>query len=59
MEISRAKYLAEALIRNNLSRKEFDDFLNGLSDEEALNAYSEILEAYFEKLLEDQNGTDS
>ncbi len=57
MEISRAKYLMEALINNNLSRKELDDFLNGLNDEEVLKTYSDVLEAYFESLLRDQNGT--
>lgn len=55
MEISRAKYLAEALINNNLSRGELDDFLSGLNDEKVLKVYSDILEAYFSSLLNEQN----
>lgn len=55
MEISRIKYLVEALINNKLSRSELDDFLNGLEDEKTLRAYSEMFETYFLTMLEERN----
>jgi len=55
MEISRVKYLVEALINSKLSRSDLDDFLDGLSDDEIVKAYSELFEAYFHELLEIEN----
>lgn len=54
MEVSRAKYLAEALVRNNLTRNELDDFLKGLRDDGMVQAYSEVLESHFNQLIEDE-----
>ena len=51
MEISRAKYLMEALINNKLSVRELDDLITGLENDEVKKAYSDVLEAYFEHLL--------
>lgn len=56
MKIDRAKYLADALIHNRLTREEFEDFLEGLNDQDTVNIYSEILESHFHNLLPDNNG---
>lgn len=58
MEISRAKYLAEALIRNKLSREDLDDLLNGMNDDRIVKVYSDVLEDYFNNLLKEQDGKD-
>jgi hypothetical protein len=52
MKIDRAKYLANALVKNQLSRQELEDFLSGLGDEEILQIYSEIFEDHFGRLIE-------
>ncbi len=55
MEISRAKYLAEALINSKLSREDLDDLLSGMNDDEIVKVYSDVLENYFNDLLKRQN----
>ncbi len=55
MEISRAKYLAEALINNKLSRDDLNDLLVGMNDDRIVKVYSDVLEDYFSNLLEDQD----
>lgn len=55
MEISRAKYLAEALINNKLSRDDLNDLLVGMNDDRIVKVYSDVLEDYFNNLLEDQD----
>lgn len=47
-----SSYLIEQLLNNNLSRAELDEFLAGLhDDDDAIQAYSDVLEAYFNELL--------
>ena len=59
MEISRAKYLAEALINSKLSREDLEDLLVGMHDDEIVKVYSEVLEDYFCSLLKQQEENDS
>ena len=56
MKIDRAKYLANALVNNQMSRQELEDFLSGLGDEEILQIYSEIFEGHFGRLIEKKDG---
>lgn len=55
MEISRAKYLAEALINNKLSRDDLDDLVSGMKDEQIVKVYSDVLEGYFNDLLKERD----
>lgn len=55
MEISRAKYLAEALINSKLSRDDLDDLLSGMNDDKIVKIYSEVLEEHFNDLLKQQD----
>ncbi|WP_420149527.1 hypothetical protein [Spirosoma sp.] len=50
----RSNYLIDQLISNKLSRSELDEFLAGLHNEEAMQAYSEALETHFKTLLGQQ-----
>ena len=59
MKISRAKYLAEALINSKLSREDLEDLLDGMNDDEIVKVYSEVLEDYFYSLLKRQDNNDS
>ncbi|WP_338875483.1 hypothetical protein WBJ53_07660 [Spirosoma sp. SC4-14] len=51
MATERSSYLINQLISNNLSEAELDEFLAGLHQDDMLNAYSDQLEIYFTKLL--------
>ena len=55
MEISRAKYLVEALINNKLWREDLDDLVSGMNDDKIVEVYSDVLEGYFNDLLKDQD----
>jgi hypothetical protein len=46
-----SNYLIKQLLNNNLSRAELDEFLAGLHNQDAIQTYSEVLEAYFNALL--------
>jgi len=46
-----SRYLIEQLINNKLSRAELDAFLAGLHTDDAIQAYSDVLESYFNDLL--------
>ncbi|GAB4034825.1 hypothetical protein [Spirosoma jeollabukense] len=46
-----SSYLIEQLLNNNLSRAELDEFLRGLHNDDASRAYSDVLEAYFNELI--------
>ncbi|QHV98771.1 hypothetical protein GJR95_28875 [Spirosoma endbachense] len=46
-----SSYLIEQLLKNNLSSAELDTFLAGLHNDEAIQAYSDVLETYFNELL--------
>ena len=48
----RSNYLIDQLISNKLSGAELDEFFAGLHAEEELQAYSDILEMYFNALLD-------
>jgi len=59
MSVSRAEYLIERLISNTLSGDELAELLSGVSNEEQQQKISDVLEIYFNKLLqenEDKNG---
>ncbi len=53
MEISRAKYRADALINNKLSREDLDDLVSGMNDDRIIEVYSDVLESYFNDLLKE------
>ena len=46
-----SSYLLEQLLNNNLSRAELDEFLAGLHNVDAIQAYSDVLEAHFNELI--------
>ncbi|GAB4033305.1 hypothetical protein [Spirosoma gilvum] len=50
-----SRYLIEQLLNNKLSRAELDEFLAGLHDEQAVQAYSDVLETHFNQLITQQN----
>ncbi|WP_221390176.1 hypothetical protein [Dyadobacter sp. NIV53] len=52
MSLSRAEYLIEKLISNKLSGEELSELLDGVSNENDQQHYSEILEIYFNRLVE-------
>jgi hypothetical protein len=53
MSVSRAEYLIERLIGNNLSGEELDELLSGVSDVEQQQKISDVLQNYFNKLLQE------
>jgi hypothetical protein len=53
MSVSRAEYLIERLIGNNLSGEELDELLCGVSDVEQQQKISDVLQNYFNKLLQE------
>ena len=46
-----SSYLIEQLLNSNLSRDELDEFLVGLHHDDAIQAYSDVLETFFNELL--------
>lgn len=52
-----SSYLIEQLLNNNLSRAELDEFLAGLHNVDAIQAYSDVLEAHFNELIRQNNHT--
>jgi hypothetical protein len=48
---SRAEYLINKLIASKLSIQELDELLAGIGNEEDENNYSDVLEKYFDDLL--------
>ncbi|MCE7041902.1 hypothetical protein [Dyadobacter sp. CY312] len=59
MSVSRAEYLIERLISNSLSGDELAELLSGVNNEEQQQKISDVLETYFNKLLqenEEKNG---
>ena len=57
MSLSRAEYLIEKLISNNLSGEELSELLDGVSNENDKEHYSEILEIYFNRLVQENDDT--
>lgn len=55
MEHSRPEYLVDKLLRNKLSKEEFDELLVGLGVTEMSPEYSVILEEYFNKLMSEHD----
>ncbi|WP_439557096.1 hypothetical protein [Dyadobacter sp.] len=53
MSLSRAETLIEKLISNKLSGEELSELLAGITSEEQQQAYSDVLEAYFNQLLKE------
>jgi hypothetical protein len=53
MSVSRAEYLIERLIGNNLSGEELDELLSGVSDVEQQQKISDVLQNYFNRLLQE------
>jgi hypothetical protein len=54
MSISRAEKLIEKLIGNRLSGEELSELLAGITSEKDQQAYSDALEAYFNRLLDEE-----
>lgn len=52
-----SSYLLEQLLNNNLSKAELDEFLAGLHNDDAIQVYSDVLEAYFNELLRQNDHT--
>ena len=64
MSLSRAEYLINRLISNNLSGEELSELLAGIASEEHQHSYSDVLESYFYRLVQEseekrpgENGT--
>jgi hypothetical protein len=55
MSVTRAEYLIDRLISNNLSADELQELLGGVSDEKEQQEISDVLEKYFNRLLQ-ENG---
>ncbi|REA59052.1 hypothetical protein DSL64_19025 [Dyadobacter luteus] len=53
MSVTRAEYLIDRLISNNLSADELQELLNGVSNEEEQRKISDVLEKYFNRLLQE------
>ncbi len=47
----RSSYLVDQLLGNNLSRAELDEFLAGFHHPDDRQTYSDVLESYFNELL--------
>lgn len=56
MSSDNTTYLLEKLIRNKLSGEELDAFLAGLANPEVAQAYTALLEAYFQELIDQHAG---
>ena len=58
MSLSRAEYLINRLIDNKLSGEELTELLDGVGSDDEQQHYSEILESYFNRLVQEnmQNG---
>ncbi|WP_128545129.1 FecR family protein [Larkinella soli] len=54
MQRSRADYLINKLISNELSKAELDELLEGLANDDSLKEYSDILERYFHSLMAEE-----
>jgi hypothetical protein len=54
MSLSRAEKLIEKLISNKLSGEELSELLSGITSEEQQQEYSDVLEAYFNQLLKEE-----
>jgi len=54
MSITRAEKLIEKLISNRLSGEELSELLAGITSEQDQQAYSDALEIYFNKLLDEE-----
>ncbi|GAB2778183.1 hypothetical protein GCM10027275_21880 [Rhabdobacter roseus] len=54
MARSRAEYLLNKLIDNRLSRRELDELLDNMGQDEMNEEYSHVLENYFNQLLSEQ-----
>ena len=50
-----SSYLIEQLLANKLSGDELDAFLAGLHNQDARQVYSDLLEVYFQELLNQQS----
>lgn len=61
MPLSRAEKLIEKLIRNQLNGEELSELLDGITSEKEQQHYSDVLEIYFNRLLNENrpNGKDS
>ncbi|OIN60596.1 FecR family protein [Arsenicibacter rosenii] len=55
---SRAEYLVNRLIENQLTSSELDELLRSMGNERALDDFSDVLEAYFNSLVEESETTD-
>lgn len=53
MSVSRAEYLIDRLISNSLTGDELAELLSGVSNEEQQQKISDVLETYFNKLLQE------
>jgi transcriptional regulator CtsR len=53
MSVTRAEYLIDRLISNNLSADELQELLNGVSNEKEQRKISDVLEKYFNRLLQE------
>lgn len=53
MSVTRAEYLIDRLISNNLSADELQELLNGVSNEDEQQKISDVLEKYFNRLLQE------
>jgi len=54
MSLSRVEKLIEKLISNKLSGEELSELLAGITSEEQQREYSNVLEAYFNQLLKEE-----
>lgn len=55
MSNSRAHYLLDRLIKNSLSEDELNELLETVGQEKMTKEYSELLENYFQQLLQSSN----
>lgn len=55
---SRAEYLVNRLIENQLTPSELDELLRSMGNERALDDFSDVLEAYFTSLVEESEAAD-
>lgn len=53
MSVSRAEYLINRLIGNKLSGEELSELLHGIGNENEQQHYSEVLEDYFNRLVQE------
>lgn len=55
MSNSRAHYLLDQLINNSLSEDELNELLSNVGQENMTREYSELLEIFFQQLLQKSN----